>query len=432
MQTHAAASADLHQVNAFRMAGHNLSARLPAGSLLDVAGACGAQNTPPGSALLSLHARVSGLTRGEFERALYGDRSLLQAWSLRAAPTIFPTADRAVFTAGLLPVDDASICAYVGGVEPALEKTGIRAVDAVELLAEALLDALDGRALAKDALGVELAARVERKLDEAQRAAWRLPSWYASGQSLGESVARFLLPVLALRGLCCHDERRGSQAYIRRVDQWENLTPPAGAGRGEQNEKHNYLNSEEGAPSRLGKRPGVRSVDAILRAELVRRYLRCYGPSTARHFAEWAGIGLAQAEESWKQVQGELAPVYIAGKPAWLLENDLARFSAPPAPEGVRFLPPHDPFLQLRDRESLVADPALRREIWRSAGSPGVILVDGQLAGVWRSRKQGGRLKIGIRWAMAVASVARSQVEVEGNGLAAVLDCNQVDIEETM
>jgi len=38
---------------------------------------------------------------------------------------------------------------------------------------------------------------------------------------------------------------------------------------------------------------------AWARAELVRRYLHCYGPSTPQHFAEWAGIGPAQAGRAW-------------------------------------------------------------------------------------------------------------------------------------
>ena len=164
------------------------------------------------------------------------------------------------------------------------------------------------------------------------------------------------------------------------------------------------------------------------RAELARRYLHCYGPSTVQHFAEWAGTGKAQAEESWKRVQHELAEVRFAGKTAWLLAQDLARLSAPPRPVGVRFLPPHDPFLQLRDRANLVADLALRREVWGRTGNPGVVLADGQFAGTWRPKKQGQRLKINIQWTGAVAPSVQSQVETEANGLAAMLNCTAVEV----
>ena len=74
----------------FRLQGQHLSHRLPPGELLQAAGACGVQNTPPSAAALSLHARLSGLTRDAVDQALEEGKTLLQTWSLRGAPTIFP------------------------------------------------------------------------------------------------------------------------------------------------------------------------------------------------------------------------------------------------------------------------------------------------------------------------------------------------------
>ena len=65
------------QVLAFRLAQHHLSQRLSRGSQVEVAGACGIQNTPPGAAALALHARVTGLTPTDVERALAVDKTLL-------------------------------------------------------------------------------------------------------------------------------------------------------------------------------------------------------------------------------------------------------------------------------------------------------------------------------------------------------------------
>ena len=112
---------DYEQVCFFRMEGHNLSRKLPPGSLLEAAGACGIQNTPPGSAALALHARVARVTPGEIDHALAEDKSLLETWSLRAAPTVFPTRDRAVFTQGVLPDDEAALRAFIRGAIPALD-----------------------------------------------------------------------------------------------------------------------------------------------------------------------------------------------------------------------------------------------------------------------------------------------------------------------
>ena len=50
-------SATNDEIIAFRLRAHHLDERLSHNSLLDAAGACGIQNSPPGSALTALHAR---------------------------------------------------------------------------------------------------------------------------------------------------------------------------------------------------------------------------------------------------------------------------------------------------------------------------------------------------------------------------------------
>src|SRR5512146_269404 len=140
---------DPDQALAFRLDGHYLASRSPPGSMLRAAGACGIQNTPPGSAALSLHARVEGLTPGDVERALDIDKTLMQTFSLRGATYVFPTADAAVFTRGVLPGNEDSLRFFIEGAGPAFDKIGMSAVEAVGLTSGALREVLDGRALPK-------------------------------------------------------------------------------------------------------------------------------------------------------------------------------------------------------------------------------------------------------------------------------------------
>lgn len=51
-------SATNDEIIASRLRAHHLDERLSYNSLLDAAGACGIQNSPPGSALTALHARA--------------------------------------------------------------------------------------------------------------------------------------------------------------------------------------------------------------------------------------------------------------------------------------------------------------------------------------------------------------------------------------
>jgi hypothetical protein len=378
---------DAEKALAFRLSGHNLSKRLPLGSLPEAAGACGVQNTPPGSAALALHARVGGLAPADVAYALEKDKTLLQVWSLRTAPHVVPTGDAAVFTGGLLPKDEREIRAFVGGIEPALDRTGMGAAEVIGLTAEALPGVLGGREMTKDDLGVELAEEVARRLDPKRLESWRSPSWYAPNQTLGESMVRFALCVVALRGSLCFGARRDNRALLVMADRW--LEEP--------------LSDAE---------PGE------ARAELVRRYLRCYGPSTPEHFARWTGTAPSQALRSWRLVEQELTEVDFEGKSAWILQRDLPVLQAPPEPRGVMILPPHDPYLAQRDRETLTPDERVRRTLWRSAGNPGAVLLDGRIVAAWRPRKKGRRLSVGVEPFAALSHAERSRIEAEALAIA--------------
>ena len=176
--------ADGDQVLAFRLASHNLSKRLPPGSLLEAAAACGLQNTPPGSAALALNARVSKLTPAEIDRAIEVDMSLIQTSSLLTSPHIFPTQDLRVFTTGLLPNGEESLRFFILGPNQALDLAGIGATEIVERTATELLEVLDGRILTFRQLSAELTERVARRLSREQLVYWRSPSWYGPNQCL--------------------------------------------------------------------------------------------------------------------------------------------------------------------------------------------------------------------------------------------------------
>lgn len=173
---------------------------------------------------------------------------------------------------------------------------------------------------------------------------------------------------------------------------------------------------------------GARVEPDEARAELVRRYLRSYGPSTARHFAEWAGISPKQADRAWKLVDRELAEVDFAGRRVWLCERDMPDLMSPPDPTGVRLLPPHDAYLNQRDRETLVPDGALRRRLWRAIGNPGVVLVDGQVAGTWRPRKRGDRLTITVESFAPLAAGAREETAAEADLIGALRECAVTEV----
>jgi hypothetical protein len=131
----------------------------------------------------------------------------------------------------------------------------------------------------------------------------------------------------------------------------------------------------------------------------------------------------------WKLVEGELAAVDFEGRDAWLLKRDLPRIVSPPDPEGARFLPPHDPYLLLRDKETLIPDKTLHRRLWRAAGNPGIVLLEGKPAATWRPRKKGKRLSLTVELFEHPPPGVRKAIEAEAATLAPYRGCTAVGLE---
>ena len=380
------------QALGFRLEGHNLARRLPPGSALEAAGACGLQNTPPGSAALSVHARVEALDPAEVDKRLFGDRSLGQVWSQRASPHLVPTAEAAVFTTGLLPDDEASRRFYIFGAGDHLDGFGWSATMVVERTAAALPGVLADRELTKDELGAELAASLLPFVSLEQRELWKQPDELTT---YGETLVRFALSIVALQGLFVIAPRQRKVTTFMLTEDW------------------------------LGG-PLPRMDPAAARAELAQRYLACYGPSNPDHLARWAGISPEQAQKTWDLIAGELAEMRYAGKPAWVNQKDLSRLESPAAPSGVRLLPPHDPYLQMRDRQTLLPDRGQQRLLWRAAGGPGTVLADGRLAVIWRPDKKGKRLRLVVTALGSLSAQERDEIQAEAGTLAPFRGCETV------
>ena len=124
------------------------------------------------------------------------------------------------------------------------------------------------------------------------------------------------------------------------------------------------------------------------RAELARRYLHVYGPSTAAAFSKWAGIGLKEATQTFADLIGEL----ISVNDAHLLAADEEAIREQPEPAApARLLPSGDSYwlhTTAHERALLVLNEKRRNELWTPRVWPGALLVDGEIVGTWRRAKR--------------------------------------------
>jgi hypothetical protein len=212
------------------------------------------------NAARSLAARVEDVTDDDVTDAL-DDGRLVAFYGPRGTVVMAPPADVPVFTAGAAPDGEASLRAALPGVfVRRLDQAGVTATDALAAVAEATWSVLADGPLPRG----ETAIAVTRLVPEA------------------------LTP--PCRGRCPDSHVEDSLFRLTGV---------------------RFYRSEDVLVAPEAPRPG-----RPWRTEFVRRYLSCYGPSTTKALAAWAGIGNADARASLEELSGEVTETFVDGQKA--------------------------------------------------------------------------------------------------------------------
>ena len=160
-----------------RLRAHHLAAPLPPGAYCEAAAACGLQNSPPGAFETALFARVQGASPAGIRRALYEEKSLLQAWSLRGAPAVFPTRDSDVFLCALQGAHSEQPWVYTRGIGLALGRLSMTVQQLWPLVRGAAQQCLGRQVIVgKPALDAAVAALVLPQLPVEKQPVWNSPS----------------------------------------------------------------------------------------------------------------------------------------------------------------------------------------------------------------------------------------------------------------
>lgn len=350
---------DRARVLAFRLARSGLAAR---GGSLAGAAACPASDFARDAALLALAARADRITREGYDEAVDAGE-LVVAHVVRGAIHALAPGDLALYGRALIARDDDELGVQLGRqVQRLTSESGIAPSAALDEVADATVDALrGGGALGKNELHEELRGRVRAEL---------MP-WCQGCKS--HHVAPMLWRYATVKAAVRLDARR------------------------------RYRMAKPGRTPAAG--------------EAVRRFLSFYGPARPGDFAEWAGLAKPHAQRLWDDVAGELADVSFGKAKAWLLKDDLSELESPPAAEGVRLLPPGDPYLQKPNRSLVAPDEGLRKRLFRPVASPGAVLKDGELAGLWRMKAKGRRLEVSVE---RLGRLAKRDVEEEAERVVAL------------
>ena len=301
---------------------------------------CGIQAQLPVAAELALSARTRGLTSEDVRVALWQRRTLVRAWTVRGTIHLVPAAD--------LPLWIAAVGARRYWETPEwLARYELTAREASAVF-DAVVDVLDGRTLTRAELVDLVVARVGERVRARLASGW--------GDLLGPPT---------YMGRLCFGPPSGAHVTFVRADQW-------------------VKGWRDADPDEAGR-------------ELLRRYLRAYGPVPLDGIARWFGVTPAAARA--RLADAGATAIDVDGRPAWIVSGErvVPRSVSP----SVRLLPQYDAYvIGCRPRESIVARAArariraYKRGMFEGATGVPVVLVDGIVRGVWERRRRGRRAEI--------------------------------------
>jgi DNA glycosylase AlkZ-like len=220
-------------------------------------------------------------------------------------------------------------------------------------------------------LDEETFARSRKRVAQVLRGGNRMPrqELYQALDSAGIATEGqrgiHILGKLAQEGLICFGPRDGKQHVFLLLEEWLPEAP-------------------------------ILPHDQALR-ELARRYFTSHGPATARDFAWWAGLAAADARAGLEMVQKDLTQVEVDGKTCW----------GPPPPSGkqepvpaAHLLPAYEEYLLGYTDRSAVLEPKFAKQmITRNGMIRTIVVIDGQVVGVWSRVIKKGAVEIKPVWA---------------------------------
>jgi hypothetical protein len=343
----------------------------------------GALRGPDDLALLDVGVQDTGHVGAAWALANRGldlaadDDRLVYAWTLRGAPHAYRRADAAAVALATAPFSESDAAKRVFDGSKPLRAAGIPVLDALATVA-GHMRTLSTRPISKG----DLSSALRERLDE--------------------PYLRYCRPCDAIH---LYEQTFRLSALQAGLELQPGTSPPV------------LARIPKLKPLAFSK-PGT---DADPRFDVVRGHLRVYGPSAPRVVAEFLDSTVTDVTAHWPddvvdvEVRGHGTVQLLAEDLDELL--DLADAEAPPT--EVRLLGPYDPYLQLRDRELLVADQARRKHLWRVLGRPGAV-VDGrgEVTATWRPTTSGSRFTVAVEPWVRPTKALKAAIEQEAERLA--------------
>jgi hypothetical protein len=352
-----------HQVHTWRLSQHGLSPRLNSQDVIQaVTRTGGIQAQVMSAAELALCTRVEGLSAEDIKSALWQDRTLVKTWAMRATLHVLETRDLPLYAAALNFRDFRNWPAHFAsyGLSPAQHEALLSAVPQV----------VGREPMTREQLAIALEKRtgIAHLRDLILSSSWGTP-----------------LKQSAIRGDLCFGPKQGQNVTFVNPRAW------------------------------IDEWPSIEPEQAV--REMIRRYLRAYGPATAEDFARWCwdGGGKSEARQLFQSMKEELEEVDVEGWRAVALRATTDMMQRLEPAETIHLLPLFDAYTigTPREREQLF-DGIYKRLIFRPQGwISAVILVNGSIQGVWQSTTRRSQTVVKVHLFCSPTALIQKGIEAE-------------------
>lgn len=358
------------QVNRWRLRQHGLIERAERGQMLDVVSRVGAiQAQMMSAAELQVWARVNNLGANDVANALWKDRTLIKTWVLRGTLHLISAQDFPVYVAALSAI---LLKFYKRGSW--LKYNGVT-MDEFEAIAKAVDATLTDTFVSRKQLAEAIATQTGNP----------------NLQTRLESGWGVLLKPSAVQGYLIFGVSEGQNVSFVHPRHW------------------------------IGEWKAVEPETAI--REIARRYLNAYAPATADDFGHWFGMQPADAKRAFRSLGNAIEEVDVEGWKAWALTSTLDEMRSADMPETVRLLPHFDAYtINASSHSQYVVAEQHRARVYRAQGwiSP-VVLVDGQMAGVWEYARKRSTVTVRVDLFEAASKAVKQGVQAEAERLGEFL-----------
>jgi hypothetical protein len=338
----------------------------------------GVQEAMGHPAALAFAARLpDDVAVGPSDVAIGPGHQLALAWTLRGAPHVHRRRDLDLVARALWPLSEADATGRLNESGPSVQRAGIPALEQFQLAVQAMRTVVT-KPIAKGAASTEVTKLVPP--------AMRRDCRPCKTKHISDSAMRTAAPAAGL------EIEPGT-------------APPVLV------------------PRKKATLPSDPDLGAV--ARLAVGYLTYLGPADVGEFAGYLEARRADVAAAWPD---DLVEVTVDGRSRWLPADRVDALRAAPPADIVRLLGPFDPYLQARDRELIVPDKTIHKTLWPVLGRPGVLFVNGEIVGVWRTKTAGSKITITVEAFAPLPPKVWKQIEAEAQRVGEARGASDVTV----